>query len=46
MLVSALESCGDPWVVEELTRLVASGSQPEARQAASLLDKHEQFVRW
>jgi hypothetical protein len=46
MLVWALESCGDPWVVEELNRLVASGSQPEAGWAASVLDKHEQIVRW
>jgi hypothetical protein len=46
MLVWALQSCGDPWIVEELNRLVALGSESDATRAARLLEKHHQVVRW
>jgi hypothetical protein len=46
MLVWALQSCGDPWIVDELNRLAALGSGPETTWAAKLLERHEQVVRW
>jgi hypothetical protein len=46
MLVWALQSCGDRWIVEELSRLVDLAAQPEAKWAASMLETHDQVVRW
>jgi hypothetical protein len=46
MLVWALQSCGDPWIVEELNRVIALGSEPDASRAVRLLEEHDQVVRW
>lgn len=46
MLLWALDSCGDRWVVDELQRLAASASETEAAAAASMLERRDQIVRW
>ena len=43
MAIWGLQSCGDPWVVDELKRLAAA--EPD-RAWAKLLEQHEDLVRW
>lgn len=46
MLRWALDSCRDPWLVDELQRMAASASETEAAAGASMLSQREQIVRW
>jgi hypothetical protein len=44
MAVWGLQSCGDPWIVEELRGLVEA--EPENEWAAKLLAMQDEIVRW